>query len=55
MNADYKDFKYKELTESIINIFCKVYNKLGYGFLEKIYENAMVLEFKKEGINVTAQ
>ncbi len=38
MNADYQDFKYKEQT--IIKVFYRVYNKLGYGFLEKIYENA---------------
>ena len=50
MNADYQDFKYKELTEKIIKIFYEVYNKLGYGFLEKVYENAMMIEFKKEGI-----
>ena len=55
MNADYQDYKYKELTEKIINIFFRVYNKLGYGFLEKVYENAMVIECKKEGIPVTAQ
>ncbi len=48
MNADHQDFKYKELTEKIIEIFYKVYNKLGYGFLEKIYENAMMIEFKKK-------
>ena len=47
MNADYQDFKHKELTEKIINIFYRVYNKLGYGFLEKVYENAMMIEFKK--------
>ena len=48
MNADFQDFKYKDLTNSIIEIFFKVYNKLGYGFLEKVYENAMMKEFKKE-------
>ena len=37
MNADYQDFKYKELTEKIIKIFYRVYNNLGYGFLEKVY------------------
>jgi hypothetical protein len=35
MNADYEDFKYKELTEKIIKIFYRVYNELGYSFLEK--------------------
>ena len=50
MNADFQDFKYKELTEEIIRIFYRVYNALGYGFLEKVYENAMMIEFKKKGI-----
>jgi len=55
MNADYQDFKHKELTEKIINVFYKVYNNLGYGFLEKVYEKAMMLEFKKEGIPAIPQ
>jgi len=55
MNADCQDFKYKELTEKIIKIFYRVYNKLGYGFLEKIYENAMMIEFKREGIPAVSQ
>ena len=33
------NMKLKELTEDIFKIFYKVYNTLGYGFLEKIYEN----------------
>jgi len=38
MNTDYQDnTKHKELTEKIIRIFYRVYNKLGYGFLEKVY------------------
>jgi GxxExxY protein len=36
-------------------IFYKVYGKLGYGFLEKVYENAMMIEFEKEGITAIAQ
>jgi len=55
MNADYHDFKHKELTEKIINIFYRVYNKLGYGFLEKVYENAMMIEFKRKGILAISQ
>ena len=47
--------KHKELTEKIINIFYRVYNKLGYGFLEKVYENAMMIEFKREGILAVSQ
>jgi hypothetical protein len=55
MDADCQDFQYKELTEKIIKIFYSVYNKLGYGFLEKVYENAMMLEFRREGIPVVPQ
>ena len=55
MNTDYKDSKYTELTEKIIGIFYKVYNNLGYGFLEKVYENAMMLEFNNENIPAVSQ
>ena len=55
MNTDYQDIKYKELTEKIIKIFYKVYNRLGYGFLEKVYENAMMIELGREGIPAAAQ
>ncbi len=39
--------KYEELTEQIIKAFYKVYNTLGYGFLEKVYENALAIELQK--------
>jgi len=55
MNTDYQDIKYKALTEKIIKVFYKVYNKLGYGFLEKVYENAMMIEMRKEGIPAVSQ
>ena len=55
MNTDCQDIKYKALTEKIIKVFYKVYNKLGYGFLEKVYENAMMLEMRKEGIPAVSQ
>lgn len=55
MDTDFKDSKYQELTEKIIGIFYKVYNNLGYGFLEKVYENAMMLDFKKENIPAVSQ
>jgi GxxExxY protein len=55
MNKDFKNHEQNELTDRIIKIFYKVYNKLGYGFLEKVYQNAMMIEFKRAGINATAQ
>ena len=38
------DYKYSDLTEAIIKCFYKVYNELGYGFLEKVYHNALLIE-----------
>ena len=55
MNTDYQDIKHKKLTEKIIRIFYKVYNELGYGFLEKVYENAMMIEFGREDIPAVSQ
>ena len=55
MNAEKSDFKYQELTEKIIGIFYAVYNRPGYEFLEKVYENAMMIELKKENIPALAQ
>jgi GxxExxY protein len=43
------------LTEKIIKCFYNVYNTLGYGFLEKVYENSMMLELKKEGLSAVKQ
>ncbi|MBT3879105.1 MAG: GxxExxY protein [Candidatus Scalindua sp.] len=45
----------QELTEKIIEIFYRVYNRLGYGFFEKVYENAMMTEFMKENISEVSQ
>ncbi len=36
-----------EITEQILKAYFKVYNRLGYGFLEKVYENAMMIELKR--------
>ena len=46
---------YEEITEAIIKSFYTVYNKLGYGFLEKVYENALLLEMRKSGLNCSKQ
>lgn len=47
--------EHEELTGSIINAFFKVYNTLGYGFLEKVYENALLLELRTRGIHCLSQ
>ena len=44
-----------DFTEQIIKAFYKVYNALGYGFLEKVYENALLLELKNSGFQVFQQ
>ena len=48
-------YKHSEITDKIIAAFYKVYNTLGYGFLEKVYENAMVIELRKQALEVKAQ
>ncbi|MBV6419089.1 MAG: hypothetical protein DAHOPDDO_00299 [Ignavibacteriaceae bacterium] len=50
-----EEYLHKELTSKIIQAFYKVYNTLGYGFLEKVYENAMRIELNKMGIFVEQQ
>jgi GxxExxY protein len=46
---------HKSLTDKIIKAYFKVYNTLGYGFLEKVYENALFIELKKAGLTVSKQ
>ncbi|NUO78524.1 GxxExxY protein [candidate division KSB1 bacterium] len=45
------EYKHSALTELIINAFYNVYNTLGYGFLEKVYANAMLIELHRLGLN----
>ena len=47
-------YKHSELTRAIINAFYQVYNTLGYGFLEKVYHNALAHELTKQGHTVTS-
>lgn len=47
-----ENFKHKDLTDKIIKAFYKVYNSLGYGFLEKVYEN---VELEQMGLEVEQQ
>jgi len=49
------DLLHKDLCDKIIKSFYKVYNTLGYDFLEKVYENALKIEFKKQGLKVIYQ
>jgi GxxExxY protein len=45
----------KAITEKIIGCAFTVHRKLGFGFLEKVYENAMVIELGKCGLSVQQQ
>jgi GxxExxY protein len=45
----------EQLTGQIIKIFYKVYNTLGYGFIESVFHNAMILEFVRSGITVETE
>ena len=49
------DLLHNEITEKIIKCYYKVYNTLGYGFLEKVYENAFALELQQNGLDVKCQ
>jgi GxxExxY protein len=46
---------HKDLTEKILKVYFDVYNELGYGFLEKVYQNAMYIELRSRGFYVEAQ
>ena len=45
-------YKHSKLTEEIIGAYFTVYNALGYGFLEKVYANALKLELERRGLKV---
>ncbi len=50
------DLKHGDVTDKILHAFFKiVYPQLGYGFLEKVYENAMVLALTSLGLKVEQQ
>lgn len=46
---------HKSITDTILKVFYEVYNELGYGFLEKVYQNAMYFELISLGYKVEAQ
>lgn len=50
-----ENFKHSEITDKIIKAYYNVYNQLGYGFLEKIYEHALMIELPKFGLECKNQ
>ena len=55
MNADTRGLKHNELTETIIGVFYEVYNELGHGFLESVYEKAFEIALTSKGLDVLRQ
>ncbi|MCL2740005.1 MAG: GxxExxY protein [Oscillospiraceae bacterium] len=47
--------RFNELTKEIIEAFYHVYNSLGFGFLESVYQNALYFELKKKGFKVETE
>ena len=52
MNTNEHGFKHQEVTRKIIGIFYAVYNELGHGFLESVYQHSLVIALKAEGLRV---
>jgi len=50
-----KDILYKDLSYEVIGFAMEVHNTLGYGFLEKVYENAMMILFRRNGVKAQQQ
>src|SRR5215212_920475 len=55
MNANERGFKYPVLTQKIIGVFYEVYNELGTGFLESVYQKSLTLALTSEGLTVCSR
>lgn len=49
------ELKHKDITDKILNAFYEIYNELGFGFLESVYESALFIVLKEFGLNVERQ
>jgi len=54
-NAEERGLKHRELTEKIIGVFYEVYNELGHGFLESVYEEAMAVALPQAELKLERQ
>jgi GxxExxY protein len=50
-----EQFLHADLTHAIIGTFYEVYNELGHGFLESVYENALAIALRSKGFEVHQQ
>jgi len=55
MNTDSHRFKHGEITQKIIRVFYDVYNELGHGFLESVYEKSLEVALNGVGLKVCRQ
>jgi GxxExxY protein len=55
MNTDRHGSKHGEITEKIIGVFYQVYNELGHGFLESVYEKSLQIALNSVGLKALAQ
>jgi len=55
MDTNENNILYKDLSYKIVGFAMRVHSKLGYGFLEKVYENALMVLFRREGIEAKQQ
>src|SRR6266446_8651960 len=55
MNTDRHGFKHQEITEKIIGVFYEVYNELGHGFLESVYEKSFEIALTSIALKVCRQ
>ena len=55
MNTDAHRFKHGEITQKIIRVFYEVYNELGYGFLESVYEKSLQIALEAAGLTALTQ
>jgi GxxExxY protein len=54
-NTEERRYEHSDLTELVIGVFYEVYRELGHGFLENVYEQAMVIALKAKGLDVQHQ
>jgi len=47
--------EYKDVTETIIGCADRVYNNMGFGFLESVYEKCLLIELRKAGLDMESQ
>jgi GxxExxY protein len=55
MDTNEDEILYKDLAYKIVGLAMRVHRELGYGFLEKVYENALMVLFRREAIEAKQQ